>query len=684
MPGISIPGVTNKYNTNETVEKLMEIERVPLTREQNALKSYQAQQTAWRDMNRKLTEFRDSVKMLYSFENPFNNKLASSSNENAITADAARGADFQSFQIEVVQEAAADRFLSKELPSDYQVPKGAYTFRVADKTISFQWKGGSLSDFSKAINKRGGGIVKSLVINSGNDKRTILIESLKTGEKNRLTFENDAKQFALDSGMIGKAKSVASNFGASQSDFHAPPSDANASEQTGMQRITNAGIRVENGTISIPPRNGFELALPNNENHISFEMTKNDVADITTSINQKDSRPIMPDAGEAFYEDVVVKNNLSDTKISDNPRYQKAPLTPISTDDIVFIKMKDGSEKAIPLPAPNADGKILIDIDPKQYPDAESLIVRNKNTGTSLTISNLASYNAKASNGFEPTNPASVAQDAIVKYEGITIKRETNDIDDVVPEITLHVHGKTERPATVKINPDVKSSKDALIAFVGKYNEAIAEINILSQTKPEIIDELSYLSEDERKTKKERLGLFSGDFSLISMKNNMQNIESSRYRFQEDASVSSLAEIGISTNASGGYNGYSPSRLRGYLEINENTLDTALESSLTDIKNMFGYDTDGDLIIDSGIAYRLDQELEAYVKTGGIISIKTSTLDSKIKTSESKIARLETQMDKKEAQLKQQFANMEGSLNSLENQQNTINNFMKQQNRNDN
>ncbi len=39
MAGINIPGVTNQYNTNETVEKLMKIERIPLTREQNALES---------------------------------------------------------------------------------------------------------------------------------------------------------------------------------------------------------------------------------------------------------------------------------------------------------------------------------------------------------------------------------------------------------------------------------------------------------------------------------------------------------------------------------------------------------------------------------------------------------------------------------------------------------------------
>jgi len=38
MADISIPGVSNKYGTNETIQKLMEVERVPLTREQDKLK----------------------------------------------------------------------------------------------------------------------------------------------------------------------------------------------------------------------------------------------------------------------------------------------------------------------------------------------------------------------------------------------------------------------------------------------------------------------------------------------------------------------------------------------------------------------------------------------------------------------------------------------------------------------
>ena len=119
--GISIPGVTDKYKTNDLVEALMETERIPLKREQNQLEVYQSQQNAWRDVNQRMSSLRESVKSLYSFENPFNNKLTTSSDEVAITADANRNADCGSFKIEVIQPATADRFLSGNIDRNMRV-----------------------------------------------------------------------------------------------------------------------------------------------------------------------------------------------------------------------------------------------------------------------------------------------------------------------------------------------------------------------------------------------------------------------------------------------------------------------------------------------------------------------------------------------------------------------------------
>lgn len=684
MAGINIPGVTNQYNTNETVEKLMQIERIPLTREQKTLDSYKAQQDAWRSVNRKMTELRDSVKTLYSFDNPFNNKITSSTEEYAITADATRKATYESFKVDVIQPATADRFLTSELDSDTKVPAGTYTYKINDKSITMRWKGGSLQDFSNALNRRGGELLKTRVIGASKGKKTLSIESQKTGSENRLTFEDDAKTFAESSGMIIRVKPKTIEFGTNRNDYRNIQPET--PEQERLPQISAANLKISGENVVVPPRGGYALSIPETVlgtpgTHIQFAIKKQDATDITVALNKQESRPIFPDSGTATFKDVTIRNAPIDASLPPEPEKKIKPLDPISTSDVLFVKMKDGSEKHISTPGLLSGEETKIDISLDDYKNIDSLVIKNRNTGISLSVTSVSALNPSENRGFVPQHAISSADDAIIKYEGITIRRPTNTIDDVVPEVTLNVFDKTEKTATIAVKPDVESAKEALITFVGKYNQSLAEINILSQNKPEIIEELDYLSSDEKKEKQEKLGMFSTDSSLTSLKSAMQTAASANYKFDEDAKITMLSQIGIATNATN-YSGYTPSKLRGYLEIDEKKLDSELEKHLDDVRNMFGYDSDGDLIIDSGIGYKLDKQLTAYVQSGGVFAMKTSSLDARIKSSEQKIARLETQMDDKEAELRTKYGQMEGALNSLESQQNTIKNFSNSGNNN--
>lgn len=684
MAGINIPGVTNQYNTNETVEKLMQIERIPLTREQKTLDSYKAQQDAWRSVNRKMTELRDSVKTLYSFDNPFNNKITSSTEEYAITADATRKATYESFKVDVIQPATADRFLTSELDSDTKVPAGTYTYKINDKSITMRWKGGSLQDFSNALNRRGGELLKTRVIGASKGKKTLSIESQKTGSENRLTFEDDAKTFAESSGMIIRVKPKTIEFGTNRNDYRNIQPET--PEQERLPQISAANLKISGENVVVPPRGGYALSIPETVlgtpgTHIQFAIKKQDATDITVALNKQESRPVFPDSGTATFKDVTIRNAPIDASLPPEPEKKIKPLDPISTSDVLFVKMKDGSEKHISTPGLLSGEETKIDIPLDDYKNIDSLVIKNRNTGISLSVTSVSALNPSENRGFVPQHAISSADDAIIKYEGITIRRPTNTIDDVVPEVTLNVFDKTEKTATIAVKPDVESAKEALITFVGKYNQSLAEINILSQNKPEIVEELDYLSSDEKKEKQEKLGMFSTDSSLTSLKSALQTTASANYKFDEDAKITMLSQIGIATNATN-YSGYTPSKLRGYLEIDEKKLDSELEKHLDDVRNMFGYDSDGDLIIDSGIGYKLDKQLTAYVQSGGVFAMKTSSLDARIKSSEQKIARLETQMDDKEAELRTKYGQMEGALNSLESQQNTIKNFSNSGNNN--
>ena len=684
MAGLNIPGVTDQYNTNDTVEKLMKIERVPLTREQNQLESLKTEKNAWRDVNSKLSSLRDNTKTLYSFENPFNSKLTSSSEEYAVTAEANRSASIQSFKVDVLQAASSDRFLSDELENDFKVPTGTYTYKVGEKQITFNWKGGSLKDFAAAINKRGNNIIKASIIGASAGKKSLLIEAVPTGKENRLIFEDDAKTFAFDSGMVDKIKSETQTFASSQNEI-LPVNKIEYDEPAYMPvlSLTKTKFDEENQNATVEPRGAYQVKIPekilrDQSLHLQFTVAQKETDDITPAINQTLLQPELPDAGSAEFGGIVINNNESDTNLN-LPKEPPAPLEPVLTNSVLYAVMEDGSEKEIPY-TPAEEGKSAqIDIKLAEYPGIKALAVRNLNTGTTLEVSSISALDPVKDLGYGPKHPVSTADDAIIKYEGITITRPSNKIDDVVPEITLNVHDKTEKTATIAVKPDVDSSKNAIIEFVGKYNQAVAELNILSQNKPEIIEELDYLTKDEQEAEQKKLGLFQSDFSLTNIKSNMAATISARYMFSDSAEITMLSQLGIATNAGGYSGGYSQSKLRGYLEIDEKKLDDALANHLDDIKMLFGYDSDGDLIVDTGIAYKLDKQISAYTQTGGILAMKTSSLDSKIKSSETKITKLESQMEKKEAELRSKYSQMEGSLNSLEAQQNTISNFTKQQ-----
>ena len=679
--GINIPGVSDKYKTNDLVESLMAVERKPLDREKENLETYKTQQSAWRDVNRRMSTLRDSVKSLYSFENPFNNKLASSSDENSITASAGREAEFGSFKIDVDEVAKADRFLSGTIDKNTKVPAGTYGFQVGDKSVSFKWKGGKLSDFVNALNKRGSSIVKASVIGVSSGKQSLLIESLKTGAENRLILKDSALEFAKNVDMIRDVKSETTSFSKDIKNYKTPTTK-DEKFQANLPVISKTNVTSDGKTITIPPRSGIEIPLPdevknNPSQKIEFTLKENKTADITEKINHNPRGPLLPLPGEINFKGITVQNNQSDPALPPS-KNENISLNPVEDTRILFIKNNDGSETELDLSrfTKNADGQYNINISSKEFPDAQSIIIRNSNTGKELTMSIPYSFDSNKNLGYEAVNPISTAGDAIVHYEGITITRPVNDIDDIVEHVTLHLHEPTEKTATIKIDPDKEGAKNALITFVGKYNQTIAEMTILSTNKSEVVSELDYLSKEEQDAELKKLGMFSADFSLTNGKSTLQQIATGSYRFDENQEISMLSQIGISTNASSGFGGgYNASQMRGYLEVDEKKLDEYLESHLDEIKNLFGYDSDGDLIIDNGLGYRMEKVLAGWVQSGGILSTKTSALDKNIKSSNEKIKKLETQLAAKESELKRKYAAMEGTLNSLESQQNSISNF---------
>jgi flagellar hook-associated protein 2 len=144
-----------------------------------------------------------------------------------------------------------------------------------------------------------------------------------------------------------------------------------------------------------------------------------------------------------------------------------------------------------------------------------------------------------------------------------------------------------------------------------------------------------------------------------------------------------LVQLGIGSDISrsGGAN---MSQLRGYLEIDEKKLDAAIATNLNGIRQLFAYDSDGDLIADTGIAYSIDLITRPYVETGGLLAQKTNNMDSRINQEQQRIATIDRQLAAKETDLKKQYAQMESAYSRMEQMTTSFDRFSQQNSNNNN
>jgi len=498
MSDIFIPGLNSRFDTARIVDDLMRLERIPRDRAASNIERIQAERGFWQDVNRRASSLRESARHLFSFQNPFNDRIVRSSDEFALTATASRDALEQERSFTVRQLAQADRFLSAPLQQDFRVEAGTFTFSVGDNEVSFDFRGGSLREFADALNRRGGDTLRASLIAVQPGTNSLIIESRITGEENRLNFSGSALTLGEEIGMI---------------------------------------------------------------------------------------------------------------------------------------EFVNGSDPDDPI-------------------------------------------------GIRPLNAVATAQNAVIVMEGIEINRSGNEIDDLLPGVTLNLRETTERPVRLQVMPDREAVKDAIISFVGNYNRLMAEINILTRNDPRVVEEITYFTREEREDAMQRLGAFAGDSTLQQMRNSLMRIVSSPHQTSDEHNLALLAQIGISTDARRSGAATDVSRLRGYLEIDERALDAAIASNLPGIRQLFGMDTTGDMLVDSGVAFAVDSLMRPYTETSGLLTQRSRNLESRIVQEQRRIDTLDRQLAAREADLRRQYSQMESAFNRMEQMSQSLNRFQLQNNNN--
>ncbi len=664
MSDFTIPGVTSKYNTGKMIEKLMKVEKIPLNRLEKQKKDFAEKKSVWQDLNRTLGKFKDSARLLFSFENPFKEHKAHSSDKEVLTATASRKAENENLEIQVIQLAGKDRFLSKSIGSDYKVPPGNYGFKVGESAVSFRYNGGSFSQFIAVLNKRTNGLLRGKLMKDTPDSQVFLLETTKSGSKNKLSFTEDSIKLGVAIGLIQAVNNSSREI--DLADITLP--------QGKTTYLHDKKLTVDPmGTLTIP----FTPPLKLGKNFVfEYDATIEDLGEKHYTPPSPPPGPTLGKPGKITYKGITIQDAKSKVIIP--------PWTPPPSPEYHETLNIFSVNKGEPLPSLKDTAKTQHFSIPASKLDSPlmSLTIDNKNTARKITISNIRAYDPRSRGGYAPLNPVEKAQDAVLIMEGIKVVRPNNKIENLLDGVTLELHDTSSKKIKLTVEPDRELIKNDVITFVGNYNHVMQNLQILTSNDESVINEIDYLSADEKKTAKKHLGMFQSDYTFIQMKNRLQQIAMSSYPTSKGRELNLLAQIGISTNSSGFGSSFDRTKLRGYLEINENKFDDALKTNLPAVKELFGNDTNNDLIVDSGIAYDMDKYVNVYTKVGGVIASRLASIKGRVSRLDNNILAMKSDLDRKEQDLKVKYGKMEGALQNLQDSSKSLDNFSKRNSNN--
>ena len=661
MSDIMIPGITNSgFDTDSMIDRVMEAERAPLERMEERVRTQEEERAAWQEVGRRISNLEEAARALYGFDNPFNDRVANTTDDLVLTASADRGAVEGTAHILVRQLASADRFISRDLPQTFTVAAGRYGFRVGENEVLFNYSGGSLESFAQVVNQRAGDLVQARVVRNTATTRVLLIEAKATGRENPLFFLEAARSLALSAGVIEEVRDTA---------LQTP---IQASTVTGWPGRTAPG---QPGVPLTTVRAGTLTVEPGGEASVRFPTPVTEIGELVLELEVRVTNlwegwvapdpppgPQLPDPGRITLSDITIVNEPSQVPL---PEWQ-APEPPEVRENLRLLYLQSGTE-AVPLPELRDSREfVTVTVPLAAYAGrVDALNVRNSNTHREIALRNIRVYDPRSRGDVAPVNALDTASDAILEIDGIRVVRPSNTISDLIPGVTLTLRSVGPAPVTLSVEPDRDSVTDSLIRFVFYYNELLREINILSRNEETIVDEITSFTEDDRAAALARLGMLQGDFTLNRLKSSLQTVLMNAYTTRAGRELSLLAQMGISTNASGPGGGVTASRLRGYLEMNPRTVTTVLLGNFLAARDLFGSDTDGDSVIDSGVAIQVHNLTRPFLQVGGLISTRTGGIATSIAQINTRIEREQTRLERVEREYRADFARMEAAMSQL-------------------
>ncbi|MGL2682885.1 flagellar filament capping protein FliD [Helicobacter pylori] len=628
---LSSLGLGSKVLNYDVIDKLKDADEkaliAPLDKkmEQNVEK-----QKALVEIKTLLSALKGPVKTLSDYSTYISRK--SNVTGDALSASVGAGVPIQDIKVDVQNLAQGDinelgaKFSSRD--DIFSQVDTTLKFYTQNKDYAVDIKAGmTLGDVAQSITDATNGEVMGIVMKTGgNDPYQLMVNTKNTGEDNRIYFGSHLQSTltnknALSLGVDGSGKSeVSLNLKGADGNMHEvpimlelPESASIKQKNTAIQKAMEQALEndpnfkdlIANGDISIDTLHGGESLIINDRRGGNIEIKGSKAKELgflQTATQESDLLKSSRTIKEGKLEGVV---SLNGQKLDLKALTKESNTSEENTDAIIqAINSKEGLNAF-----KNAEGKLVINSKTGMLTiKGEDALGKNSLKDLGLNAGMVQSYEASQDTLFMSKN-LQKASDSEFTYNGVSITRPTNEVNDVINGVNITLEQTTEpnKPAIISVSRDNQAIIDSLKEFVKAYNELIPK-----------------LDEDTRYDADTKIaGIFNGVGDIRAIRSSLNNVFS--YSVHTDNGVESLMKYGLSLDD------------KGVMSLDEAKLSSALNSNPKATQDFFygsdSKDMGGREIHQEGIFSKFNQVIANLIDGGNAkLKIYEDSLDRDAKS----------------------------------------------------
>lgn len=506
-----------------------------------------------------ITSFLRDLKSSASKLGDYSTYLGRTSNVigDALKATISDGVPTQDIKIDVDSVATSD---INELGTKYESRESVFSQK--DSVLRFHHKGRDykidikagmeLGEVAQMITDTTNGEVLGIVMKTGgSNPYQLMINSKDTGESNRVYFGSTASGNIVPSGAIELKEG---DFNITLKDkkglektlsITLPRTSSNAKSQDNAQSLKDAIIETlknnadfeglldeeinigiggaNSDALTINDRRGYAIKIEGNKARSLGFSAENQAGD------QEDLIVATKSVGAGKLKGTItigsVPLDLATLTKEKNSASQNAKVIAEAINNIAGIYAKV-----------NDEGKLVINSDTGEVsifanPDADS---KKALEDLGLKSGTIMDY-AKTQSELFKIRKVQSAEDAKFSYNGISMKRPTNTIDDIVSGVNIELLTTTppNKPAVINITRDDEAIVEGVKKFVESYNELSLKL-----------DEVTRYDEDSKIA-----GIFNGNSDIRMIRPSLTRIFSTNVVTETE--IKSLAKYGLALDEKG-------------------------------------------------------------------------------------------------------------------------------------